>query len=138
MNLGGKIVYIEGGKSHRVHSGSKGGAANNMGPIMDMAMLSESVVRGKCISVRRQWQLGCPRTIVVYERLWEHIPCKRERMQVLDAAGNLEISPHFCGSNRARADSAPWASMSFWGFAVEQEGKYKDFICFERLMITRA
>lgn len=44
VDFGGKVAFIEGGDDHRAHSGSKGGSATNEGPLMDLAMLSESVV----------------------------------------------------------------------------------------------
>lgn len=47
VSRGGKVVFIEGRGDHRVHSGSKGGKANNAGPLMDMAMLSEPMVSGQ-------------------------------------------------------------------------------------------
>ena len=45
MDYGGKVAYVEGDKFHRTHSGSKAGVkADNAGPLIDLILLSESLV----------------------------------------------------------------------------------------------
>ena len=44
VEKGGKVVFIDGDESHRAHSGTKGGGTN-VGPAIDLALLSEAPVR---------------------------------------------------------------------------------------------